>query len=83
MPRALPYLACAPAAPRPGPLAAGPLARLASRLGRPGGRGNFAPPECPRGSRTGADRARQPGPTLGWFLPSLTVGASAPVTNRR
>ena len=37
----------------------------------------------PGAGRTGADRARQPGPTLGWFLPSLTVGASAPITNRR
>lgn len=64
------------------PLGLGPWPPLPSpswpRAWDVGGGGTFRLLSVPGAGRTAADRARQPGPTLGWFL-----GASAPVTNRR
>lgn len=37
---------------------------------------------APRAGRTGAGRAWQPRPTLGWFLPSLRRRASAQIVHR-
>lgn len=62
---------------RPGLLAAAPLARLARRLGRPTG-GTFRLLSVPGAGRTGRI---VPGPALGWFLPSLKIGASAPIAD--